>query len=152
MSNENPLDTTTYLMVRIAKAHRGLVSSALSDMNLHIGQERLLMELWQQDGLTQTELCDRLCIEPPTLTKMLSRLEKTELLEKRRDTEDARISRIFLTEKGYSLQQPITNLWLNLEETILAELSLEERLLFRRLLIQIYHNLKSANSSWQQIY
>ena len=147
MSNENPLDTTTYLMVRIAKAHRSLVSSALTKMNLHIGQERLLMELWQQDGLTQTELCDRLCIEPPTLTKMLGRLEKTELLEKRRDAEDARISRIYLTPKGYSFQKPITQLWLDLEETILAEFSLEERLLFRRLLMQIYHNLKSTNSS-----
>ena len=128
-------------MVRIAKAQRSLVSSALSKMNLHIGQERLLMELWQQDGLTQSELCDRLCIEHPTLTKMLSRLEKTDLLEKRKDAEDARISRIFLTEKGYALQQPITELWLELEETILAELSLAEKLLFRRLLMQIHHNL-----------
>ena len=129
-------------MVRVAKAQRGLVSSNLSKMNLHIGQERLLMELWQQDGLTQTELSDRLCIEPPTLTKMLSRLEKTKLLEKRKDLEDARVSRIFLTEKGSSLQKPVTELWLSLEETILANLSLEERLLFRRFLMQIYNNLK----------
>ena len=147
MSNQNPLQTTTYLMVRVAKAQRGLVSAALTGMNLHIGQERLLMELWQQDGLTQTELAERLCIEPPTLTKMLSRLEKTELVEKRKDIEDARICRIFLTEKGYSLQQPITDFWLNLEETVLANLSLEERLLFRRLLMQIYDNLESAKQS-----
>ena len=131
-------------MVRVAKAQRGLVSSNLSKMNLHIGQERLLMELWQQDGLTQTELSDRLCIEPPTLTKMLSRLEKTELLEKRKDLEDARVSRIFLTEKGLSFQKPVTELWLSMEETILANLALEERLLFRRFLMQIYNNLKSS--------
>ncbi|MEL6461301.1 MAG: MarR family transcriptional regulator [Cyanobacteria bacterium J06641_2] len=144
MSNQNLLLTTTYLMVRVAKAHRVLVSSVLADMNLHIGQERLLMELWQEDGLTQTKLAERLCIEPPTLTKMLSRLEKTKLLEKRRDAEDARICRIFLTEKGYSFQEPVTELWLSLEETILANLSLEERLLFRRLLMQIFDNLESA--------
>lgn len=134
-------------MVRVAKAHRALVSSALTDMNLHIGQERLLMELWQEDGLTQTQLAERLCIEPPTLTKMLGRLEKTKLLEKRRDVEDARICRIFLTDKGYSIQQPVTELWLSLEETILANLSLEERLLFRRLLMQIFDNLESAKQS-----
>ncbi len=148
MSNQNPLQTTTYLMVRIAKAQRGLVSAALTGMNLHIGQERLLMELWHQNGLTQTELAERLCIEPPTLTKMLSRLEKTELVEKCKDIEDARICRIFLTEKGYSLQQPVTDLWLDLEETILANFSLEERLLFRRLLMQIYNNLESVKKSY----
>lgn len=146
MSNPDPLLTTTYLMVRVTKAHRRLVSAALVEMNLHIGQERLLMELWRENGVTQTELAERLCIEPPTLTKMLSRLEKTELLEKRRDTVDKRICRIFLTPKGYSLQQPITDLWLDLEETILANLSPEERLHYRRLLMQIYDNLEAAKS------
>ncbi|MEM9510504.1 MAG: MarR family transcriptional regulator [Cyanobacteria bacterium P01_E01_bin.35] len=146
MSNPDPLLTTTYLMVRVAKAHRRLVSAALVEMNLHIGQERLLMELWRENGVTQTELAERLCIEPPTLTKMLSRLEKTELLEKRRDTVDKRICRIFLTPKGYSLQQPITDLWLDLEETILANLSPEECLHYRRLLMQIYDNLEAAKS------
>ena len=134
-------------MVRVTKAHRSLVSNALAEMGLHIGQERLLMELWQEDGLTQTELAERLCIEPPTLTKMLSRLEKTELLEKRRDIEDKRICRIFLTDKGSSLQKPITDLWLDLEEIILANLSQEERLLYRRFLIQIFDNLKAAKLS-----
>lgn len=130
-------------MVKVARAHRGLIGNALSDLKLHIGQERLLIELWHEDGLTQTQLAERLCIEPPTLTKMLSRLEKTQLLEKRKDCKDGRISRIYLTKKGYSLQQPVTELWMSIEETILAELSLEERLLFHRLLMQIYTNLKS---------
>ena len=144
MSQANPLQTTTYLMVITAKAQRALVSSTIKDMGLHIGQERLLMELWRQDGLTQTELSERLCIEPPTLTKMLSRLEKTQLLEKRKDLEDARISRVYLTEKGSSFQEPITNLWLELEEQILANLSLEERTLYRRFLMQIYENIKQT--------
>ena len=134
-------------MVKVAKAQRALVSNALTDLDLHIGQERLLMELWNEDGLTQTELAIRLCIEPPTLTKMLSRLEKTELLEKRKDESDARISRIYLTEKGHSFEKPVTELWSNIEATILDRLSLEERLLFRRLLMQIYENLESAKLS-----
>ena len=134
-------------MVKVAKAQRALVSNALTDLDLHIGQERLLMELWNEDGLTQTELAIRLCIEPPTLTKMLSRLEKTELLEKRRDESDARISRIYLTEKGHSFEKPVTELWSNIEATILDRFSVEERLLFRRLLMQIYENLESAKLS-----
>ena len=147
MSQVNPLQTTTYLMVKVTKAHRALVSLTLKKMDLHIGQERLLMQLWQEDGLTQTQLCDRLYVEPPTLTKMLRRLEKTELLEKRKDCDDARISRIFLTDKGHSFQQPITELWLELEEKILANLSLEERVLYRRFLMQIYENIKSTDRS-----
>ena len=147
MSEQNPLFSITYLMVRVARAHRALVSNALTDFDLHIGQERLLMELWYEDGLTQTELAIRLCIEPPTLTKMLGRLEKTKLLEKRKDEDDARVWRIYLTDKGYLFQKPVTELWKNIEATMLAQLSLEERLLYRRLLMQIYQNLESANLS-----
>ncbi|MEL6786099.1 MAG: MarR family transcriptional regulator [Cyanobacteria bacterium J06607_15] len=144
MSEPNPLLTTTYLMVKVSRAHRALVSAALAKMELHIGQERLLMQLGEEDGLTQTQLAERLCIEPPTLTKMLSRLEKTKLLEKRRDLKDARMCRIYLTEKGYAIQKPVTDLWLGLEETILANLTLEERMLYHRLLMQICDNLESA--------
>ncbi len=131
-------------MVKVSRAHRALVSAALAKMELHIGQERLLMQLGEEDGLTQTQLAERLCIEPPTLTKMLSRLEKTKLLEKRRDLKDARMCRIYLTEKGYAIQKPVTDLWLGLEETILANLTLEERMLYHRLLMQICDNLESA--------
>lgn len=147
MSEQNPIFSITYLMVKVARAHRALVSNALTDFNLHIGQERLLMELWYEDGLTQTELAIRLCIEPPTLTKMLSRLEKTQLLEKRRDVSDARVSRIYLTDKGHSFQKSVTKLWFDIEATILAELSTEERLLYRRLLMQIHQNLESTKLS-----
>lgn len=146
MSEQNPLFSITYLMVKVARAQRALVSNALTDFDLHIGQERLLMELWYEDGLTQTELATKLCIEPPTLTKMLSRLEKTQLLEKRRDISDARVSRIYLTDKGHSFQKPVTELWCNLEAIILAELSTEEKLLYRRLLMQIYQNLDTKLS------
>ena len=89
MSSQNPLQTTTYIMLKIAKAQRNLMNARLNQMNLHVGQEKLLMELWQKDGLTQAELALRLFIEPLTLTKMLRRLENTKLLEKRRDESDA---------------------------------------------------------------
>ncbi|MEL6580581.1 MAG: MarR family transcriptional regulator, partial [Cyanobacteria bacterium J06621_12] len=62
MSKQNPLLTTTYLMVKVTRAHRALISAALAKMNLHIGQERLLMQLGEEDGLTQTQLAERLCI------------------------------------------------------------------------------------------
>lgn len=140
MFSQDPLQTTTYLLQKIVKTQRCLMDSALNRINLHVGQEKLLMELWQEDGLTQTELALRLRITSPTLSKMLSRLENIKLLEKRKDGLDARVSRIFLTNKGRSFQKPVTELWLSLEETMLSKLSLDEHLLFRRLLSKIHEH------------
>ena len=141
MSDKPMQETIGYLMVQVSRAHRSLVSTALADLGLHIGQEMLLRRLWEQDGLAQSELAQGLRVEPPTLTKMLHRLEKVGLVERRQDLEDARVCRVYLTDSGRSLHEPVTRCWNQLEEKILSELTLEEQLLFRRLLLQVYSNL-----------
>ncbi|MDM9383093.1 MarR family transcriptional regulator [Chlorogloeopsis sp. ULAP01] len=141
MSSKPMRETIGYLMVLVSRAHRNLVSAALADLGLYLGQEILLMYLWEKDGLTQSELVERMEIEPPTLTKMLNRMERSGLLERCRCPEDARSYRVFLTESGRSLQEPVTQLWHNFEKRILADFTLEEQLLFRRLLLQVRSNL-----------
>lgn len=128
-------------MVQVSRAHRSLVSSALADLDLHLGQEMLLRQLWEQDGLVQSELAQGLRVEPPTLTKMLHRLEKVGLVERHKDSEDARICRVYLTDSGRALQEPVTRYWNQFEAKILTDLTLEEQLLFRRLLLQVHSNL-----------
>lgn len=134
-------DTIGYLMIKIAKAHRNAIGVLLAKVGLYPGQEILLMQLWEQDGLSSSDLVDRLQIEPPTITKMLQRLERSGFVERRRDVEDARICRAFLTEAGRSLQGPVARCWQHLEQGILNNMTIEERLLLRRLLLQVYHNL-----------
>ncbi|MBF2006609.1 MAG: MarR family transcriptional regulator [Chlorogloeopsis fritschii C42_A2020_084] len=141
MSSKPMRETIGYLMVLVSRAHRNLVSAALADLGLYLGQEILLMYLWEKDGLTQSELVERMEIEPPTLTKMLNRMERSGLLERCRCPEDARSYRVFLTEGGRVLQEPVTQLWHDFEQRILTDFTLEEQLLFRRLLLQVRSNL-----------
>lgn len=141
MSNQPTQETVAYLLVQIAKAHRNALSVRLAEVGLYAGQELLLMQLWQQNGMSQSDLGERLQIEPPTLTKMLQRLEGCGLVERRRDAEDARICRAYLTEAGYALQAPVHRCWNAIERQILANFTLEEQVLLRRLLLQVRHNL-----------
>jgi DNA-binding MarR family transcriptional regulator len=131
-------------MVNVAKAHRNLVAAKLANFGLHVGQELLLMHLWEENGLPQSELTERLHVEPPTVTRMLNRLEKSGLLERRRDADDARVCRIYLTSAGWSLQEPVIQCWKQTESQLLNHLTSEEKILFRRLLLQVYSNLTSA--------
>src|SRR4051794_633360 len=87
-------ETTGYLLARACKAHRGNVGTVLSEIGLHAGQEMVLSHLWRKDGLTPSELADRLGVEPPTVTNTLSRMEKAGLLERRRHPQDARCTRV----------------------------------------------------------
>ncbi|NJM68760.1 MAG: MarR family transcriptional regulator [Scytonema sp. RU_4_4] len=139
---EKPMqETMCCLIVQVCKAHRHQTATVLTQLGLHPGQEILLLYLWENDGLIQSELASLMQVEAPTLTKMIHRMEKAGLLERRKDEEDARICRIYLTDGGRSLQEPVTSAWNLLEKRVLANLTLEERLLFRRLLLQVLNNL-----------
>jgi DNA-binding MarR family transcriptional regulator len=138
-------ETISYLIVQLCKAHRGLAEDLLSGLHLHAGQEIFLLHLWEQDGQTQSQLAENMCVQPPTVNKMLSRLEAAGLVERRPDPEDNRVSRVYLTAQSRALEQEVEAMWNKLEERTLANLSLEERLLLRRLLMQVHQNLAQGS-------
>jgi MarR family transcriptional regulator, organic hydroperoxide resistance regulator len=134
-------ETTGYLLARVCKAHRGSVGDALADVELHVGQEMVLLHLWQRDGLTPSELAGALGVEPPTVTNMLSRMERAGLLERCRDPRDARCTRVYLTVKGRELREPVERRWEAVEERAFAGITTEEEALLRDLLARLHDNL-----------
>lgn len=134
-------ETLNYLLVQVCKAHRQKASTLLSQVELYAGQEMLLLKLWAKDGLMQSEMADELCVQPATITKMLDRMVESGLVERRKDPDDQRVSRIYLTAKGIALQEPVADVWQQFENQATADFTLEEKILLRRLLLQLQKNL-----------
>ncbi len=132
---------TGYTLAKVCRAHRGHVGELLAEVGLHVGQEMVLIELWEHDGLRGVELAARLGVEAPTVTKMLRRLENCGLIERRQDPNDARSFRVYLTEEGRTLEERVTRCWEQAEEQLLAGFSVEERHSFRQLLGKARANL-----------
>jgi DNA-binding MarR family transcriptional regulator len=128
-------------LARVCKAHRGAVGAALAEIGLHVGQEMVLSHLWGQDGLTPSELVDLLGVEPPTVTNMLSRMEKAGFVERCRDLRDARCTRVYLTGKGRELRHPVEHRWEAVQRNAFAGITAEEEALLRGLLGRIQDNL-----------
>jgi len=133
--------TTGFALAKVCKFHRGNVAAVLAEVGLHVGQDMLLAELWEQDGLRGGELAARLNVEPPTVTKMLRRLQTCGLVERRQDPDDARSFRVHLTGEGRSLQNPVARCWQRAEEKTLASLNPQERQTFHGLLTKMRGNL-----------
>src|SRR5574337_2204014 len=112
-------DNIGVLLAHICKAQRNLAEAEFNKLGLHAGQERVLLGLMDQESVCQSDLVTHLCIEPPTVTKMLQRMEKAGLVERRQDDQDGRVSRVNATAMGKALQQPILQVWDNLEERML---------------------------------
>ena len=135
-------ESAGYVLAKVCKGHRGNVGEHLEELGLHVGQEMVLIELFEQDGLRGGELAQRLGVEPPTVTKMLRRLEKGGLVGRRQDPRDARSYHVYLTGEGRSLEEPLARCWEKVEERTFAGMSVGERRTFRRLLAKVWANIE----------
>ena len=82
----------------------------LDALGLTYPQYLVMLALWERDGLTVSELGERLFLDSGTLTPLLKRLEAAGLLVRLRDVQDERRVRITLTGQGRALRdgaQPI---------------------------------------------
>lgn len=130
-----------FRLLQVHRAHRSRAEAALNELGLYTGQEMLLFTLWEEEGLTQSQLVEKLCVEPPTVTRTLQRLQQAGIVERRPDPEDGRVTRVFLTHKGRSLQKEVRDIWENLDKLTTQGLSEVEVALLRRLLDLISVNL-----------
>lgn len=136
-----PQQTINYLIMQICKLQRNCAEDSLNQVGLHVGQEMFLMCLWEQDGMTQSQLAEKMSVQLPTVNKMLSRMEVSDLVLRKTDTHDSRISRVYLTDKSRALQHQVCNTWADVEERAVANMTVEERIILRRLLLQVQSNL-----------
>jgi MarR family transcriptional regulator, organic hydroperoxide resistance regulator len=142
MIRVNPIkESSGYALAKVCRAHRGDVGELLAEVGLHVGQEMVLIELWEHYCLRGGELAERLGVEPPTVTRMLRRLEKCGFVERRQDPRDARSFRVYLTGEGRSLEGPVARCWERVGEKAFAGMSVGERRTFRRLLTKVRANI-----------
>lgn len=137
-------DTTGFALAKACRAHRLNVGAELAKVGLHAGQEMVLLQLWEEDGLKGGELATRLRVEPPTVTRMLQRLERCGLVERRRDSHDARGVRVYLTEAGRGLRGPVEECWARVEEKTFRGMDEGEKALLRGLLVRVRQNLREG--------
>lgn len=83
--------------------HRGYhcqMAKITHEIGLSKGQPPVLLFLSRNNGKTQRELSDFLQIKPASMTDVLQRMEKNELVERKRGKKDQRTMHVFITEKG----------------------------------------------------
>jgi DNA-binding MarR family transcriptional regulator len=130
-------------MGHVLKLYRQNVDSLIQSYDVFPGQPPLLMRLAKKDGQIQKELADKLNIKPATLTVMINRMQKAGLVERKPDPRDHRVSRVYLTEKGRLAVTAVKEALQIIELKCFEHFSMEEKLLFRRLLQQMHDNLEA---------
>ncbi|MBC7814693.1 MAG: MarR family transcriptional regulator [Burkholderiales bacterium] len=129
------------LLSRVAQAYRTISDTFMEQADTHRAQGVVLCHLFVQDGVTQTEIGERLGVQGATVTNMLQRMEEASLIVRRRDAEDNRLVRVYLTDEGRMKERALNEQFVKLEATIFEGFDEAERVLMRRLLKQLLQNM-----------
>lgn len=113
----------------------------LKSTELSLGQPKILDYLKDHDGSGQKEIAFACHIEPASLTSILNRMEKHEIIERKNLNGNRRSLYVFLTQKGKSLSQIVSDSFENLESEIFENISPEEKKTFMDTFTKIYENM-----------
>jgi len=109
-----PIYSTSRLLTKAYKPF-------LEKMGLTYPQYLVLMVLWEEDKLSVNQITERLMLNTNTLSPLLKRMEKMELLHRKRSSKDERIVMVHLTEKGKHLRTEALPIPEKLISTLLTE-------------------------------
>ncbi|STX42818.1 transcriptional regulator [Legionella donaldsonii] len=129
----------------LKKANRLLIKKAnelLKPYKITHAYTYFLMELYNQDGLTQAEMHKRIGIEQPTAVRTLDRMERDGFILRKPSSDDRRVVLIYLTEKAQHCKKEIDQCAVQLNELALLGFNEEEKINLNQMLKRLNQNLE----------
>ena len=118
------------------------ITEALSQMELTAAQGRIMGYLaHRKEAPCSRDIEEEFQLTHPTVSGLLSRLEKKGFIEFRPDEEDRRCKRIYILPKGSECNERIYRIILENEEKLVRDFTNEEKELFGRLLSRAISNM-----------
>lgn len=133
-----------FSFLEVQRLHYYLTHVMLDEIGVYPGQPPMLFILNKYDGMSQKELAEKLKLKPATITVMLKRMEKANLVVRRQDTEDQRVSRVFITEEGRKTCIKAIEVMRNVERECFGGLSSGEKETLKELFNKMKDNLIKA--------
>jgi DNA-binding MarR family transcriptional regulator len=135
---DNRIRYTDCIVFLIAKANQNaqrILKEQLKKFGLTTVQGLILGELFEEDGVTASDLGGRLVLDNATVSGVLDRLLEKGWIRKETDANDKRVQKIHLVSREDSrLINDLFQARKTANEMVLKKLSVEEQILLRRLL------------------
>ncbi len=137
------IDSLGYQLGLLNRLYDRCLQDALKDYGVAPGQFAPLVMLFEEDGLTQAELCRRINVEQPTMANTLDRMERDGLVKRKADSDDRRRAHVFLTARAKNIQAQVMEAARAVSNRTVARLSAAEQDDMFRLVARMVENLKS---------
>ncbi len=128
-------------LIYAARLCRSLRASLLLDLGVYAGQDALLKSLSRKNGQTMGSLAADLGVRPPTVTKMVTRMESQGLVQRQASQNDSRLNLVHLTPAGSALLAQIDTAWRDAETAAFDRLREKDAKRLHKILDRILSSL-----------
>ena len=134
-----------FLITKIKQLHSRALAQCISDKGIDAfsgEQGKILFVLWQKDKITQKELATEIGLAKNTITVMLEKMEKNNLIRRITDEKDKRKSLVILTDYAKSLKKSFDEISDEMLKKVYKGFSEEEIDKYEEYLHRIIRNLE----------
>ena len=134
-----------FLITKIKQLHSRALAQCISDKGIDAfsgEQGKILFVLWQKDKITQKELATEIGLAKNTITVMLEKMEKNDLIRRITDENDKRKSLVILTGYAKSLKKSFDEISDEMLKKVYKGFSEEEIDKYEEYLHRIIKNLE----------
>jgi len=147
LASDNPNHSLGLVIYDVARQLRINFDRRATGIGMSRAQFSILVALKRNEGQRQVDLAEAMELKPISVVRLLDKLEKQGLIERRDDPDDRRAKRLYLTAKAAPL---LDKLWIHGAETrkdALAGFTPEEDTQLMELLMRIRTNLSEKNQT-----
>lgn len=140
MISKDPIINTECYVFLLSKAYQkghGLIQNRLKPYGLTNIQFVILGAIRRGEGIKAAELGKQLNIDKATLSGILDRMIEAGWLIKEQNPQDMRVFQLFSSKKANDLKEKLIEERIAANEELLSKFTMEERVLLRRLLLEI---------------
>ncbi|MYL32289.1 MarR family transcriptional regulator [Pontibacillus yanchengensis] len=133
-----------YISIKLHKTDLNLtneIKSRLEPYNLAPEQNLIMMLLWEEDGLTQNQLAQKLNKDKTNVARMASNLEKKGFITRSLYEEDRRSLKLYLTENGKQLGDEVIPIAEQFNDVVCDGISNDELMELERILNKMNKNV-----------
>ena len=127
----------------ISRKSKNYFNQVVSEEGLFAGQHHIIMMLERVGCATVSQIAEEMRTTSATASVSIKRLEKAGFVEKRSSDSDARITKIYLTDKALAVTQRIKAKMDEAEESLTQGLTQEEKYQLSDLLDKVVNNINS---------
>lgn len=132
------------LVVELSKYYDGFIREEMKKNGIKSSYRHLLRPLAIQDGVTQLDLVKISRLKAPTVSTTLRNMELEGLVQRETDKDDARATRVFITQKGKEIDAKMRESTKEIVKIFVDGLSEKEQKIAVDAMAKMFNNIRSS--------